>query len=192
MFAFLKYLPADYTLYSELRLNDAFHSQVEGLREKKPDFVVVGPDVGVVSIEVKDWNLDRSIYEWQDQRTVHKLDRQTGRFVADLDNPGAQVGAYRFGLVRLLETARFDGRVWVTSLLAFPQLTRQEFLSGTQERGVLQNEPQARFFIDMDSTLFRDDLERCVNHPETLLGQTVRVDSRFSPLIWKGHLQSQQ
>lgn len=180
MFAFLKHLPAGYTLYSELRLNVAFDRQVEGLREKKPDFVVVGEDVGVLSVEVKDWNLDRFVYEWQDQRTVRKLDRTTGQVVADnIDNPGAQVGAYLYGLTNLLKTDRFAGNVWVTSILAFPRLTRQEFLNGTQDLEVLTGDPQAKFYVDLDRILFREDLDRHADHPEQLLTRIVRTDGRF-------------
>lgn len=181
MFAFLKHLPAGYTLYSELRVNTYFDQQVDGLREKKPDFVVVGEDVGVVSVEVKDWNLDRFIYEWQDQRTVHKIDRSTGRIVArDIDNPGAQVSAYLYGLTHLLKTdRRFAGNVWVTSLLAFPRLTKQEFLNGTQDLGVLTGDPQAKFYVDLDRILFREDLDRHADGPEQLLERVVRLDSRF-------------
>lgn len=179
MFAFLKYLPADYTLYSELRINTDYNRQVEGLREKKPDFVVVGPDVGVVSIEVKDWDLGRSVYEWQDQQTVHKLDRETGRFVTDLDSPGAQVSAYRYGLVNLLKSDRFATKVWVTSLLAFPKLTRQAFLNGTQNLAALTGDPQAKFYVDLDHILFKDDLDRFVDRPQDLLADAVHADGRF-------------
>ena len=181
MFAFLRGLPARYTLYSELRLNTAFHQQVDGLREKKPDFVVVGEEVGVVSVEVKDWNLNRFIYEWQDQRTVHKLKRSTGQIVdRDIDNPGAQVSAYLYGLTNLLKTDRHLAvNVWVTSLLAFPRLTKQEFLNGTQDIGVLISDPQAKFYVDLDRILFREDLDRYADKPEQLLERMVRLDSRF-------------
>jgi hypothetical protein len=179
MFAFLKRLPAGYTLYSELRVNADFDRQVEGLRERKPDFVVVGVDVGVVSVEVKDWNLDRFVYEWKDQWKVRKLDR-AGRIVADdIDNPGAQVAAYRYGLLNLLKTSSFTGNIWVTSLLAFPLLTRQEFLNGTQDLAILTGDPQAKFYVDLDRILFREDLDRHADNPEQLLTRVVWRDGRL-------------
>ena len=61
MFAFLKALPENYTLYSELKINVGYNKRVKHLVQKQPDFVVVGNEVGIVSIEVKDWNLDRYI-----------------------------------------------------------------------------------------------------------------------------------
>ncbi len=180
MFAFLRRLPTSYTLYSELRVNDAFDRQVGGLREKTPDFVAVGEDIGVISIEVKDWNLDRFIYEWQDQRTVHKLDRKSRRVVTeDIDNPGAQVSAYLHGLTNLLKTDRLAGNVWVTSLLAFPRLTKQEFFNGTHNLSVLTGAPQAKFYVDLDRILFREDLDRHADCPEQLLARVAQSDRRF-------------
>jgi superfamily I DNA/RNA helicase len=180
MFAFLKHLPAGYTLYSELRVNTDFDKQVEGLRERKPDFVVVGEDVGVVAVEVKDWNLDRFTYEWQDQRTVHKLDPTTRKVIAnDIDNPGAQVAAYLYALTNLLKTDRIAGNVWVTSLLAFPRLTRQEFLNGTQDLDILTGDPQAKFYVDLDRIIFREALDRYADHPAQLLTNVVERDRRF-------------
>lgn len=173
MFAFLKHLPPQYTLYSELRLNVGFKRQTNHLQEKKPDFVVVGEEVGVVSIEVKDWNLDRSVYEWLDQHKVRKLDRQTGEEVATVDNPGEQVTAYRYALMELLKQNHHARDVWVSSLLAFPRLTRQEFLNGVRNIDALTDNPQARFFLDFGRILFRDDLDRHVDRPEKLLREVI-------------------
>lgn len=183
MFAFLKQLPADYTLYSELQINTAFHRQVEGLRKKTPDFVVTGEDVGVLSLEVKHWNLDRYIYEWANQYDLKKLDARTGRVVADdIDAPHAQVNAYQFGLKNLVKHSLHDsiaGDLWVTSVLVFPLLTRTAFLDGVQNTSLLTG-PQAKFYSQLDRVLFKEDLDRHVDQPEQLLREVVRRDSRFS------------
>ncbi|HAR95001.1 MAG TPA: hypothetical protein DCR97_03415 [Deltaproteobacteria bacterium] len=182
MFAFLKNLPTGYTLYSELKLN----VDVESLREKKPDFVIVSEDVGVVSVEVKDWNLNRFIYEWRDQYKIRKIDRQTGQVVDDdIDNPGAQVAAYRYGLMGLLGKDNFAKELWVSSLLAFPLLTRQEFLNSVQKINILTGDPQAKFYVNLKSMLFKDDLDRHVEHPERLLIDLVKREGRFRPASGK-------
>ena len=77
MLAFLKRLPADYTLIGELQVNTSFYRQVEGQKKKTPDFVITAPDVGVLSIEVKDWNLNDYIYVWENQYELTKRDRRT-------------------------------------------------------------------------------------------------------------------
>ena len=41
-----KLLPQNYIVWAELRIN-----------EKYPDFVIVGPDIGVMVLEVKDWSI---------------------------------------------------------------------------------------------------------------------------------------
>ena len=58
------------------------HSQ-----EDRPDLVVIGPDIGVVVLEVKDWKLRRNTFEWLDQYTVRKtneLGQVAARFRVDL------------------------------------------------------------------------------------------------------------
>ena len=174
MFDFLKYLPPAYTLYSELRINAAYNRQVEGLEEKKPDFVVVAEDVGVVSIEVKDWNLDRSTYEWISQYKVRKVDKVTGKTVAELDSPGAQVSAYLHGLRNLLGEDRHVSKPWVTSLLAVPLLTRHEFISNTNNSDKLIQKTQSAFILDLEMVMFRDDLDRHADRPDELLKERVR------------------
>ena len=81
MFSFLKNMPEDYTLYSELKINVGYKDQVEHLEQKQPDFVVVGNDIGIVSIEVKDWNLLNNIYEWKNQFALNKYDARTGKLI---------------------------------------------------------------------------------------------------------------
>ena len=44
--ALRQYLPEDYLVYYDIRVGDRY-----------PDFTVIGPDLGVVVLEVKDWRL---------------------------------------------------------------------------------------------------------------------------------------
>ena len=47
VFAALRdYLPEDYLVYYDIRVGDRY-----------PDFTVIGPDLGVIVLEVKDWRL---------------------------------------------------------------------------------------------------------------------------------------
>jgi AAA domain/Nuclease-related domain len=187
MFAFLKYLPESYWLFSELKLNMAFNSQVDGLREKRPDFVVTGAEVGVVSVEVKEWNLDRYEYRWLNQYEVGRFDRRSGSQIGEsVDNPGAQVAAYFHGLKNLIRERLpvFANELWVTSLLAFPTLTKHEFLNGVQNLDLLTN-PQGKFYVDLDRMIFKDQLDHHADHPEKLLEQIVSRDDRFRPASGK-------
>src|SRR5947209_17923057 len=65
-------LPDDYTVIRELRLDASFLARTQGLEERRPDFVVVGPGVGVLSIETKDWDLTNNRYSWVDQTQIRK------------------------------------------------------------------------------------------------------------------------
>ena len=44
--ALREHLPEDYLVYYDIRIGDRY-----------PDFTVIGPDLGVVVLEVKDWRL---------------------------------------------------------------------------------------------------------------------------------------
>lgn len=57
MLEFLTNLPAEFFVYRELKITPAYEEKLNGLTKQQPDFVVVGPDVGLVAIEVKDWNI---------------------------------------------------------------------------------------------------------------------------------------
>jgi len=174
MLAFLSNLPEQFCVYRELQVAPAYEMRVKGLTEKKPDFVVVAPDVGVVSIEVKDWNLDRNTYEWRDQTRVCKIDRYGHE--EEICNPMVQVHAYLYAFIDLLKS---EG-AFITSLLAFPRITRADFLNKLQNIEVLQN-PQSRYYLDLATTLFSDDLDRFVAGPERLLKQAVRQNDSFRP-----------
>lgn len=173
MLAFLRNLPAEFFVYRELQLTPAYREQVKGIKKKKPDFVVVSPATGLLSIEVKDWNLTRNTYEWQDQYTIRVTDRRTGG-VREIDNPTAQMEAYLYALMKLVGGLG----VYVTSIVAFPRVSRSDFLNRLEKIALLQN-PQTKFYLDLNRTFFREDLDKYVARPEDLLQRVVQMDSKF-------------
>jgi hypothetical protein len=97
MLAFLKNLPVGYFVYRELQLTDTYRNRMKGFEKKKTEFVVVSPETGLISIEVKDWNLARNVYAWRDQYTIEK--RPIGGQPEEVDNPTVQVNAYLHALM---------------------------------------------------------------------------------------------
>jgi hypothetical protein len=172
MLRFLKGLPDDYTVYRELRVTKDYKDSVRGLLEGRPDFVVVAPAIGLLSIEVKDWNLDRNTYSWRDQQEVVK--RPVGSETEEkLDNPAFQAYTYLQAFRGLIK----DTGVWVTSVVAFPRLSRSKFLNGVKNLNTLSN-AQTRFLLDLETTIFREDIYENDFEPEKLLLRLVRKDRR--------------
>jgi hypothetical protein len=147
MLELLLSLPDDYTIVRELRLDASFLSRTRGLLERRPDFLVIGPGIGVISIETKDWDLVNNQYSWVDQTQICM--NPAGEL---LDNPWHQAFIYGKALEVLLK----DVPLWVTSLVAFPCLQCAYFwnrLGGL----ILQDSPQGRMLADLRLTLFADD-----------------------------------
>ncbi len=174
MLAFLSALPEGYFVYRELQLTPAYHERVRGMTKKQPDFVIVSQGTGVLSIEIKDWNLTYNTYVWQDQYQIQVRNRSSGA-VRTIDNPTAQSASYLYALMALLDRTG----VSVTSVVAFPRVSRSDFTNRIENIEVLQN-PQSRFYLDLNRTLFREDLDRCVARPEALLQQVVQTGAKFS------------
>ncbi len=174
MLDFLHNLPESYFVYRELQLTPAYRDRIRGLQKKQPDFVVVSPEVGVVSIEVKDWNLDNNTYEWQNQQEIRKI--AADGHVSTLRNPMVQVDAYLHALMELVSRMAF-----VSSIVAFPRLSRSAFLDNIKNVNTLRN-PQSRFYLDLDRTLFRENLDQFRATPEDLLEQVVQKNPKFHPI----------
>src|SRR5690242_10067342 len=85
---FLKALPDHYFVVRELRMHPSLEKRRAGSSEDRIDSVVIGPDTGVLILEIKDWNIHRNKYEWIDQYTVCKTD-EWGNAVK-IRNPYAQ------------------------------------------------------------------------------------------------------
>lgn len=175
LLSFLQELPAGYTIYRELQVNRAYEDRVRGMEKAQPDFVVVGADTGLLSIETKDWNLIRSQYIWRDQYKVIKKDIATGQ-ETELDNPAAQAEAYRYAFMELIR----ETKVFVTSIVALPRLSRNEFLNRIGNLEVLKN-PQSKFFLDLDMVIFKEDVDEFFSAPERLLTRIVRKQANFKP-----------
>ena len=173
MLNFLKNLPESYFVYRELKLTPAYFEQTRGIKEQRPDFVIVGPKTGLVSIEIKDWNLHQNKYEWVDQYQIKKIDA-TG-LSTFIHNPVDQIARYKFGFMELLKSQ--NSSMWVTSLLAFPRISKAHFLNQIENINTLTN-PQSQFFLDLERTIFKEDLDQHFLDPEKLFWLVLRKDNR--------------
>jgi hypothetical protein len=172
VYDFLKNLPEGLYVCRELKLTNRWKQRVKGFVKLKPDYVVLGAEIGAVSIEVKDWNITTNRYDWLDQYKV-KVHRADGSR-SNLHNPQDQADVYREALMELLQ----GSNLFVSSLLAFPFIQRQEFLN--KFRGLtVQGNPQAKFFLDMNYILFKDDLDRSAHDPQGILVGMVKQQKKF-------------
>jgi len=170
---FIQNLPEFYFVYRELKLTPAYFEQTRGMEEQRPDFVIVGPKTGLVSIEVKDWDLTSNSYEWVDQYQIKKIDRHGNE--SWLGNPVDQISRYKHGFMELLSSQQ--ATMWVTSLLAFPRISKMSFINQLANIDLLQN-PQSRFFLDLERTIFKEDLDKYFLDPEKLFWLILRKDER--------------
>ncbi len=85
--ALREYLPEDYLVYYDIRVGDRY-----------PDFTVIGPDLGVVVLEVKDWRLKSIVGARPDGVVIKTND---GEHV--LRSPVPQARDYTFRIVDLLK-----------------------------------------------------------------------------------------
>jgi len=175
MLGFLQNLPEGYFVYRELQVSAPYRRRVRGMEKQQPDFVVAAPQIGVLCIEVKDWNLTRNCYTWRDQHTIEVSDKSTGH-AWEIDNPASQADSYLYALRELV-----DGLdVFVSSIVAFPRVSRADFGNRLHNIELLRN-PQSRFLLNLQRTLFREDLDRDAAHPEALLQRVVQNHARFRP-----------
>jgi hypothetical protein len=171
---FLCNSPESYYVYRELQITPEYADRVRGLEKKQPDFVVIAPEVGVVSIETKDWNLDRNRYEWKNQYKI-SVTRSDGS-IEEIDNPAAQADTYQHALEEQLK----ETTIFVSSIVAFPRICRNDFLDKVDNVGVFKN-PASRFYLDLTRTIFKEDLDAYWVHPERLLEKIVRLHRYFLP-----------
>jgi len=85
--ALRQYLPEDYLVYYDIRVGDRY-----------PDFTVIGPDLGVVVLEVKDWRLRSIAGARADRVVIRKSDGDH-----ELRSPVPQAREYIFKIVDLLK-----------------------------------------------------------------------------------------
>ncbi len=173
LLAFLRELPEDYTIYRELRVNRAYTDRMKGLEKSQPDFVVVSAEIGLLSIEVKDWNLNYNQYSWRDQNEILVQEMKTGN-QRTITNPSVQADNYQHAFMDLVG----ETKVWVTSIVTFPRLSRQAFLNKIANIAVLQN-PQSKFFLNLETVIFKEDIDEFFLNPDQLLRRIVRKHSGF-------------
>lgn len=166
----LKRLPTGYTIYRELKLDSSRRQKEAGIQKRQPDFVVVAEDVSVVAIEVKNWNLRRNEYRWLDQHNVERVDSNGN--VTEITNPIHQADTYKYALMDQVDD------VFVSSLVAFPRITRNHFHNRVANRDLFNN-PNTRFYLDPNRTIFKDQMDRYFMEPEGLLREMIRRDERF-------------
>ena len=147
MLGFLRNLPETAFLYREFKLTPAYYEQTKEIEEQRPDFVIVDRQLGLISVEVKDWNLTANTYEWVNQYKIKKVG--PGGKEDLLDNPVEQTSRYFHGFKELITSQ--GGDIYVSSFLAFPRLSRAEFLNKFANINLFQN-PQSKFFINMEKT----------------------------------------
>lgn len=166
MLDFLRGLPDDYFLLREVRTLPSLERRQAGGNEDRIDLVVVGPATGIVIFEVKDWNIQRNVYEWVNQYIIHKIDDQGHE--TELRNPQAQVDEYAHA-IRELFLGQSLSWVRVYHFLAFPKVTRAEFENRRVSGNGPARNPQAKFNINLEHTFFRDDLDHYRHQPLQLL-----------------------
>lgn len=176
---FLKALPDHYFVLRELRMHPSLEKRRAGSSEDRIDSVVIGTEVGVIILEVKDWNINRNNYEWIDQYNVRKIDER-GNAIS-IRNPYAQLAEYVNAVCELLRSQLGRLTVYVQGFVVFPRLARAEFENRLLRPGNRQIiNPQERFLVDLERTLFGDVLDNYLDAPLSLLKQLVKLqDSRL-------------
>jgi hypothetical protein len=165
---FLKQLPYGY-LIRECRISSPDPKRLQGSLEDRPDFIVVHSQLGIVALEVKDWNIYENRFEYLDDWFVWKTDKN-GK-VEKIRNPYAQADDHLHALKRAADIAN---RLWVSSFVIYPFLTRSEF--SNRMTGYQKGNPQQHFLYNEERTLFSDDLDRYRENPLELLRRFVGID----------------
>jgi len=163
---FLKLLPTGYYVIRECKVDPTVLKKSRGSFEDRPDFVVVGPTIGVVILEVKDWNIRANRFEYLNDYQVRKIDLVGN--IKIIDNPYHKADEYLHAVIGVLsKNQQKVNTLWVCSFAVYPKLTRTEFENLCA--GMQKNNPQQRFIFDPQRTLFQDDLERYRDTPLKLL-----------------------
>jgi hypothetical protein len=58
-------------------------------------------------------------------------------------------------------------------------LAKQEFLNRVENVDLLLQQRQSRYLLDLNQTVFKEDLDEFFRDPERFLKQLVRLNSRF-------------
>ena len=187
---FLKELPTGYYVIRECKVDPSRYKKTHGSLEDRPDFVVVGPSVGVMILEVKDWNIRlNSFMPAENQRLIRIIDLKT-KVESFAGNPFDQANEYRYAVSGVLsKNPNMSDPLWVSSFVVYPKLTRTEFEN--QFNGIQGNNPQEQFIFNLQRTLFADDLKEYEEDPLKLLELYVTKEAKQRSRLVKRYTDQQ-
>ena len=151
----LKELPEGYYVLRECKFIPSTEKQAHGSQEDRADFIVIGPELGILVLEIKDWNIILNEFKLTDQVMVGKINKQDNTTTL-IKNPWYQAEEYARALQNLLKTIPQREQLWITHAVVYPRLTRVEF-KDTFVNPQPHN-PQTRWQLDLNKTLFKDDI----------------------------------
>ncbi len=131
-----KELPEDYLVYYTINVNNS-----------EPDFIIVGKEIGVLVVEVKDWNLDyikRIDSEW-----AYLTDSKRVR------NPLAQARTYK---KRLLDLAKGYP---INSIVCFGNIDYNDYIYWKDSKG-----KDISNVLDAELILFKDELRTSISRTQ--------------------------
>lgn len=130
------------------QLNDDYYVRYEPyLNNKYPDFVIFGPKIGVVILEIKDWSKDY-IYQFTRENVVVSGGEKR-------DNPQKQVIEYSREITKqakIKENSKF--KYPINSIIVFINMSEDDFMDIKDD----YNESRLSDFINPQHTLFSQDI----------------------------------
>ncbi|AGK98619.1 3'-5' exonuclease [Clostridium pasteurianum] len=147
-------LPSDYIVWYNIRVN-----------ERYPDFIILGPDLGIVVLEVKDWSLNSIESANSNTYTLSTLGKKA--------NPLRQAREYILNIVDelkkdkcLLQTGAYKNNISFTFGygVVFTKISRKSFLSSPfintiDEKSVIYSEDLKEFEENFDGEKFKQKLQ---------------------------------
>ncbi|QUH28203.1 3'-5' exonuclease [Vallitalea guaymasensis] len=131
---FLHKLPDDYIVYYTINVNN-----------KEPDFIVVGKKIGVMVIEVKDWDLD--YIRRFDKKSVNLKNR------SNVKNPLVQAQEYSNELLNIIKDKYIYGYP-VNKVVCFCNITYSEYMEFKDNRGTKISD-----ILKPEDIIFKDELQ---------------------------------
>lgn len=168
---YLSALPAEYTVIREFAIAADWVKDLpdgDTRKHKQPDFLVIGPAIGIMTIEVKKWNLRGHRYSWENQQWVR---REGGGGSSLIKNPYYQVKEYWEWLLGVLDKTGLIKVITASAACAFPTINRAELLNSMGNPPILAH-PQAKEMLDIHGTLFAEDI--AINDPHEWLVQQAK------------------
>lgn len=170
---YLKKLSDSAVVFAEYRINDKDESSDS---DRRPDFLVLSPRYGLVCLEVKDWNIVKNSYRWENQNTLIKKNLSTNK-EDKIKNPFSQADEYKHLLRNFCRHLRLND-IYVSSFVVFPKIEKALFYNRFSDLGFLNN-PQTKFFFDINAVIFKDDLEQNINSLDKYLLSRCQSNSHF-------------